>query len=252
MRWEQALHTTAGAVLALAVWAGPAAVEATRHVDRAQILSSMSGSPPADKAVAFTVRLQPGPGSDINEEQVALAESTGSVLLLTYQAPVHLKGHVVLVRNHRITYRPRVGRTSIVSGTYRHFGHVPLARLASVLLVNPADAYAVTHEPDVQVGGQTRTVVVLTESVAAGVFERIEVQSDPGSGLPLEARAISIEDQVEWAIRYQFDNRLATPEGSIPYLSAVEVSQTPSGSSWVLRIEGPFLIDRWKVPRELR
>jgi hypothetical protein len=240
------------ALLVPALWSGAVVLDAGEPPDAARVVALMSAAPPADKAVVFTLRLLRAPESGVDEEQLAVVESTGAVVRLVYSAPAHLKNHVVTARRHFIRYRPHTGRTPVVSGTYRQFGHLPLARFASVLLVSPADLFTITRAPDIEVTGRKHNVFVLQENASGTIFERIEVEVDAASGLPLEARAISTEDGVAWTIRYRFDNRLRSASGAIPFLSAIEVVQQSPAASWVLHIERPMLIDSWKVPRDMQ
>ncbi|MBI4013245.1 MAG: hypothetical protein HY359_13085 [Candidatus Rokubacteria bacterium] len=219
--------------------------------DAARLGALMSGSPPADRGVAFTLRLVPRTDGGRGEEQVAAAESTGGHLVLTFERPARLKGHAALVRYNLVRYRPATGPMQTVSGLVRHFDYLPLVQFAALLLVDPSTTHVAARLPDVVVEGQARQVVRLDERADAHVFEQFEVQADPASGLPLVARATSVEDGREWRLRYRFDNRVETASGPAPFLSAIEV-QAAAGQSWLLTLERPFLIDRAKVQRDLR
>jgi hypothetical protein len=241
-----ALGLVVAPLVAAADAAPPAGALAAADAERLTAL--MSGRPAAGRGVAFTLRLVPRTG----EEHVAAAESTGRHLVLTFERPLRLKGDTALVRYDLVRYRPDTGPMQTVSGLVRQFDYLPLVQFAALLLVDPSATHAAARLPDVVVDGQPRQVVRLEERADAAVFEQFEVQVDPASGLPLVARATSVEDGREWVLRYRFDNRVETASGPAPFLSSIEVVQASTGESWLLALERPVLMDRAKIPRDIR
>jgi hypothetical protein len=215
--------------------------------DAERLTALMSARPPDGRGVAFTLRLAPRAG----EEHVAVAESTGRHLLLTFERPLRLKGDTALVRYNLVRYRPATGPMQTVPGLVRQFDYLPLVQFAAFLLLDPSATHTAARLADVVVDGQPRQVLRLEERAEANIFETFEVQVDPASGLPLVARATSVEDGRDWLLRYRFDNRVETASGPASFLSSIEV-QAATGESWLLALERPVLMDRAKIPRDLR